>query len=123
MGSSNAYIWEPTTTATDYQATGIDMDVVTRWHDGGAPDPEKHWGAPTLLGKVQTAGQIAVTPYAGYLDAEAQDPMYYQMSLGREVLDRIGRGQLMKLRLTHSTYNEPVELYGIEVPYNIFGTR
>lgn len=123
IGSSDAYLWEPRTTATDHLATGIDFEVITKWHDGSAPDMEKHWGSPSLLGKVQTAGRLKVTPYRGYLDAAAQTPMYFDMTLGREVLDRIGRGMLMKLKLQHDTYNEPVELYGVEVPYNVFGQR
>jgi hypothetical protein len=123
MGSSDLYVWEPRTEATDHLATGIDFEVVTKWHDGTAPDMEKHWGSPSFLGKVQEAGTLSVTPYAGYLNAEAQTPMFYDMTQGREVLDRIGRGMVMKLKLNHSTYNEPVEIYGVEVPYNVFGTR
>ena len=125
VGSSEMYVWQPRamTEATDHLATGIDMNVLTKWHDGGYPDPEKHWGSPTILGKVQEAGRIAVTPSAGYTGASEQDPMYYTMSEGREVLDRIGRGQLARLKLTHNTSNEPVEIYGIELPYNIFGLR
>ena len=123
VGSSDFYVWEPQATATDYLDDGIEMDIVTKWHDAGEPEAEKHWGAPSFHGKVQDAGEITVTPYAGYMDAEAQTPMYYDMTMGRQSLDRIGRGKVMKLRLQHSTYNEPVELYGIELPFNIFGVR
>lgn len=123
VGSSDFYVWEPTLTATDHLSEGIPFEVITKWHDGGAPDFEKHWGQISLLGKVQDAGEMAVIPYTGYLDAAAQSPLTYDMTLGRESLDRLGRGQFMKLKLTHGTYNEPVELYGLQVPYNIFGQR
>jgi len=123
VGSSDFYVWEPTTTATDHLSTGIATEAVTRWFHGGAPDFEKFWDAPAIHGKVQTAGRLTVTPYAGYFDASAQDPMYYDMTLGRESLERIGRGMVMKLKFTHDTFNEPVEIYGFEVPFNTFGHR
>ncbi len=123
VGSSEQYLWNPQDDATDHLDDGIELDVITKWHEAQNPDQEKHWGAPSILGKMQEAGVILVTPTAGYMDAEAQEPMTYHMTLGREVLDRIGHGNVMKLRLTHSTYNEPVEIYGIELPFNIFGTR
>ena len=122
-GSDDAYVWEPTSVATDHLSEGIETEVITKWHDGGAPDFEKHWGAISVLGKVQEAGEIAVSPTVGYLDATEQTPMTYDMTLGRENLDRLGRGQLMKLRFAHSIYNEPVELYGVQIPFNIFGQR
>jgi hypothetical protein len=122
-GSEEAYVWQPTTTATDHLATGIELDAITKWHDGEAPDFEKHWGAPSIVGKVQEAGTLTVEPAVGYLNAAYQDPMSNDMTLGRESLDRLGRGQFMRLRLTHSIYNEPVELYGIQIPFNIFGQR
>ncbi len=122
-GSEEMYIWKPQNEATDHLATGIEMDVITKWHDGGEPDIEKHWGMITLFGKAQEAGQITVTPAAGYTDAEYQLPMYFDMTEGREALDRIGRGKVMRFRMQHDTYNEPVEIYGVEVPFNGFGVR
>jgi hypothetical protein len=64
---------------------------------------------------VQTAGTIAVTAYVGFTNAVAKLIEYYQMTLGRQLLSRLGIGRLLRLNLRHTTAGEPVELYGIEV--------
>lgn len=123
IGSEEAYLWKEQAAATDHLATGIAMDVLSKWHEAGEPDLEKHWGRPTIMGKAQEAGVVTFTPYVGYTDAEAQAPMYWEMVEGRQSLDRLGHGVLMRFRLTHDTYNEPVQIHGIEFPFNIFGSR
>lgn len=123
-GSEAGYVWKETTAATDHLADGIEVDFTTKWMtDNGDPNGEKHFGQLTVMGKPQTAGQMAITPYTGYTNAPAQAPLFYDMTKGREVLDRLGHGMFVKLRFTHSTYNEPIQIHGLEIPYNNFGVR
>jgi hypothetical protein len=64
---------------------------------------------------VQDAGTIAVTPTVGYLDAPAQPAIAYNMRRGRQRLRRLGFGKLAQLNLKHTTVDEPVAIYGIEI--------
>jgi hypothetical protein len=94
---------------------GIDFDVDTKFYVGASPDHESYFGQLSLLGAVQAAGTIAVTPKVGYLDAPAQPPIVYDMRRGRQRLRRLGFGKLAQLNLKHTTVDEPVILYGFEV--------
>lgn len=123
FGSSSAYIWEEQDTATDSTSTGIAIDVDTRYFDGDLADAEKYWGELSIIGKVQSAGTITVTPKVGYLDAVAQTPISYDMTKGRQRLRRLGQGKVMQINLQHSTANEPVEIYGFQLPFNVVGRR
>lgn len=123
VGSDDGYLWKERTEATDHLATGIKIDVMSKWHDAGDVDANKHWGRPVIMGKAQAAGVVSFIPYVGYTDAEAQEPMFWHMVEGHQTLDRMGQGMLMRFRLTHDTYNEPVQIHGIELPFNIFGNR
>lgn len=123
IGSSEMYTWRENGNPHDHLATAIDWELITKFYDGGEPSAEKHWGMVTVLGKPQTAGQILVYPTAGWVGDSEQLPMTYNMSEGVESIGRIGRGKLMKLRMRHNTYNEPVRIYGLEVPFNVFGRR
>lgn len=122
-GSSSYYIWQETATATDNIQTPIDFDVTTRFFDANLPDLEKAWLEPSLMGKVQSAGTLNIYPKVGYLDAVAQAVIQYDMTSGRQRLPRLGQGKLLQLRLQHSTAAEPVELYGVELPYSVGGRR
>jgi hypothetical protein len=115
MGSSSGFLWEEQTTATDDTATGIDFDVDTGFDPQGSADSEKYWGLLSVLGKVQSAGTVQITPRVGYLNAAAKLAWNYVMTEGRQVLGRIGVGALLKLNFRHSTAGEPVELYGYEI--------
>lgn len=123
VGSSEAYVWEDQTTATDDTATGIAFDVQTRFYDAEMSDMEKYWGELSILGKNQSGGTLTITPKVGYLNASAQTPISHTMSTGRQRLRRLGVGKLAQLGFTHSTADEPVELYGIEIPYHVVGRR
>jgi hypothetical protein len=123
VGSSDAFTWRETTTPHDHLATGIPFEVISKYHDGGDPMYEKHWGQPMIYGKPQSAGQLVVTPITGFVDDPEGVPVYFDMTKGKEQLGRLGTGPLLRLRLTHDVYNEPVQIYGIQVPYNGFGVR
>ncbi|MCA1841464.1 MAG: hypothetical protein LC723_14265, partial [Actinobacteria bacterium] len=123
IGSSNAFVWQPREEATDHIADGIQTRIETGFFHAGEPDFEKYWDHLVVLGKPQEAGTLTITPHVGYTNAEASVPLDMDMTLGRQKLGRLGRGQLMKLVFEHFKYNEPVELYGMEIIYNIFGRR
>jgi len=123
IGASNAFLWQPRDEATDHIADDIDTRIEMAFLNAGEPDYEKYWDHLVLLGKAQDAGTITITPVVGYENAEDGLPLFYDMTLGRQKLGRLGRGQLMKLIFEHSKYNEPVELYGLEILYSIFGRR
>lgn len=123
IGSSSGYVWNETTTATDHTSTGIDFDVDTRFFDALAPDMEKYWGELSIVGKEQTAGTLTITPTVGYLTSTAGAAISHTMSLGRQRLRRLGRGKVMQLNFNHTAADQPVELYGIEVPWHIIGRR
>jgi hypothetical protein len=97
------------------QRYGIDYDVDTKFYPGSSPDREQYFGQLSMLGKVQAAGEITITPKVGYLDAPAQPPITYAMKRGRQRLRRLGFGKLAQLRLKHTKVDEPVALYGFEI--------
>lgn len=123
IGASNAFLWQPREEATDHIADDIETRIETGFFHAGEPDFEKYWDHLVMLGKPQDAGTMQITPVVGYTDAVDGVPLSYDMTLGRQKLGRLGRGQLMKLIFEHSKYNEPVELYGLEILFNIFGRR
>lgn len=122
-GSGSGYIWQEQDTATDGASDGIAMDVITKFYDGSLPNVEKTWGELTVLGKVQLAGTMSITPIVGYINSTPQAPILYDMTQGRQRMSRLGMGKLAQLRLQHTTQAEPVEIYGFELPFSITGTR
>lgn len=117
IGSTTGFLVQEQSTATDVvdSTAGIDFDVDTPWLTQGEPDVEKFWGRLSMLGKVQSAGTLAITTRIGYIDAAAKLIFRYVMTEGRQLLERLGTGALVKLNLRHTTVAEPVELYGIEI--------
>lgn len=115
IGSSTGFLYKEQTTATDGTATGIDMSVDIAIADEDA-EYEKYFGRLTMLGKVQTQGNVKVTPTVGYGSlATIGLPQYYQMAKGTQTLGRLGLGETLALNFRHTTAAEPVELYGFEI--------
>ncbi len=128
VGGSDGGLYQEVTTAADVsiggQPHGIDYDVDTKWFQGTSPDIDQYFGELSVLGKAQLAGTLNVTPRVGYLGASAQDAIVYDMRRGRQRLRRLGIGEMAQLNFRHSTVNEPVALYGIEVdPVRQVGRR
>lgn len=115
IGGSTGYVWQEQTGASDDTATAIDFDVDTNWNHSNSPEIDKFHGRIALIGKVQTAGNLTVTPYISYLNAAAGNPFYYVMSKGKQLLGRLGLGKMFRLNLRHNVAAEPVELYGYDV--------
>lgn len=128
FGSSNGFIWKDQATRTDDTATGIALDVDTKYHDMNSPDIEKQMLELSVINKKQSAGTLTITPSIvndnqGVEDAVAQSAISMSMTTGRNRLRRIGRARLMKLNLAHSTAAQDVEIYGYELPYFELGRR
>ena len=115
VGDNAGFVWQEQTTATDNTATAIDFNVTTVINTSGSPDRVKYHGRLAVVGKIQTAGTVAVTPYVGTLSAAAGNAMQYVMSKGKHWLGRIGIGQGFKLNFRHTVAGEPVEIYGYDV--------
>jgi len=119
IGGSDGGLYQENATASDVAIDGtpygIDYDVDTKFFQGTSPDVEQYFGEISVLGKVQAAGTVAVTPRVGYLNAPAQAAISYNMRLGRQRLRRLGVGKMAQLNFRHSTVNEPVALYGFEI--------
>ena len=118
IGSTSGFLWKQQATKTDDaagDAAGISLSVDTKFHDNGTPDIDKYWGRLAMLGKVQAAGTMTITPKTGYLNASASAAISYTMTLGRQILRRLGLGKLMQLNFAHSTVAQDVEIYGYEV--------
>jgi hypothetical protein len=122
-GSGSAYVWFEQDTPTDSVSTGIPVDLTTRFFDMDAPDVEKYWGELSIIGKPQSAGTISITPTVGYTDSSAQTPISYDMTKGRQRLRRLGTGKLMQLNFQHTQWDEPIELYGFQLPVTVVGRR
>jgi hypothetical protein len=119
---ANVYVYSPTT-YHDGTATAIAVDVETPFFSGDAPDIEHYWGEMSVLSKVQAAGTLTITPTVGRLNASAGTAISHTLTTGRQRLRRLGIGALLKLRLQHSTVDQGVTVYGIEVPFHEVGRR
>lgn len=99
---------------------GITFDLDTPPFYATDPDYENVWGELSIMGKAQDvaeAGTLTVTPRVGDLGVTPSTPASYDMSLSRQRLGRMGQGKLLSLNLHHEKdADEPVELYGFEIP-------
>lgn len=123
MGTSDGFIITEQATRTDGASTGIALDVVGKFHDMNTPDIWKYFGQLSLLSKIQAAGTLSVIPYVGGLDAVAGTTISADMTLGKQVLRRLGIGRFCKLNFQHSTAGQDVEIYGYELPFHEVGRR
>jgi len=118
-GDGGVYDQGPRPTAADVaisgQRYGIDYDVDTKFYPGSTPDRDQYFGQLSMLGAVQRAGTMAITPRVGYLDAPTQPAIAYDMRRGRQRLRRLGFGKLAQLNLKHTAVDEPVGIFGFEI--------
>jgi len=123
IGSSSGFLWRQNqSTATD-GTTAIDMDVITKFHSGNAPDIEHYWGELAVLTKEESAGTLTVTPYVGDLDASAGTAFSVDLTSDRHRLGRLGYGRLAKLRFQNAENEKSVTIYGYEIPFHEVGRR
>ncbi len=123
VGSSSGFLWQSQETRTDNVSTAIHSSFTSKFHDANTPDIEKYFGELSMIGKVQPAGTMTITPRVGYLDAPDGTPITYDMTQGRQRLPRIGTGKMAQLTFAHATAGQLVELYGYELPVHELGRR
>jgi hypothetical protein len=123
MGTNDGFVITEQATRTDYASTGIAFDVMGKFHDMNTPDIWKVFGQLSLLSKIQAAGTLSIIPYVGGLDASAGTTISADMTLGKQVLRRLGLGRFCRLNFTHSTNAQDVELFGYELPFFEIGKR
>jgi hypothetical protein len=107
----------------DGAATAIDFDCYGPFHSMNSPDIKKTWLQLTMQSKIQGAGNLTVTPYVGRLNAVASAAITHDLTTGRELLRRIGDGELLRFRFRQNVVNQGVTLYGYEVPQFEIGRR
>lgn len=123
LGSSDGFLYRQNHTAALDDATAIDMDVTTKFHHGNTPDREHYWDQPTILNKIESAGSLIVTATVGDLDASAQANQLVDLTNDRTKLSRLGYGRYCQLRFRNSTANQPVTIFGYEIPFFEVGRR
>lgn len=123
IGSSTGYLYRQNQTVAADDGTAIDMDITTKFHSGNAPDREHYWDQPSILNKIEAAGTLTVTATVGDLDASAQASQSVDLTNDRTVLPRLGYGRYCQLRFRNSTVNQPVTIYGYEIPFFEVGRR
>lgn len=123
---SDGYVYQVTPgNYADGPSTGVGIafDVTSKFHSGGAPDITHYWGEIAILTHKETTGVLTITPKVGRLDASAQAAISHDLTLGRQRLRRPGVGALCQLRFQESTANQPLAIYGYELPYHEVGRR
>ncbi|KKN24203.1 hypothetical protein LCGC14_0897340 [marine sediment metagenome] len=124
LGDDSGFLYTMNnSTQTDGADTAIDFDVDLPFFSMNSPDIEKHFGQPTIVSKVESGGTLTITPKTGGLDASAGSDLSHDLTTGRELLDRLGQGRFVQLRLRQNTNAQGVELYGIEIPFHELGRR
>jgi hypothetical protein len=123
IGSSDGVMYRQNQPTAADDDTAIDMDVTTKFHSGGAPDMLHYWGDLSIMNKIESTGTLTVTPTVGDLDASAQSDLEVDLTTDRTNLARLGYGRLCQLRFRNSELNQPVTIYGYEIPFFTVGKR
>lgn len=96
--------------------SAIEAFFEPRWHFNKAPDITHYWGRLSIISRFQVAGsQLTITPYVGRLDAAAQTDITHDMTLGREMLRRLGVGPLCRLKFYQKQSGKGFVVYGYEI--------
>lgn len=124
FGADDGYIYKrDTDTLTDGPNNPVEFSVDLPFLSANEPDLLKFFDRPTIHTRVEAQGTVTVTPIVGGLDATASDDLTHDLTLGREVLERLGTGNYCQLNLSHSSVFERPRIFGIEIPYVFIGRR
>jgi hypothetical protein len=125
VGSSTGQVYTLTPgTYHDGTTTPIEMEIITPYFSGNAPDIEHFWGELSILSKIEDGGTLSIYPTVGRFDAtEEASALSHDLTLGRERLARLGTGAFVKLRLYNNQVDQPVTIQGIEIPFHEIGRR
>lgn len=122
FGGSNGFIYKRADVVAD-DGTAVPMNLALPPLSADEPDFEKYFAQPTIHTRAEAQGTLTVTPTVGTLTATASSALTHDLTLDREVLDRLGDGRYCQLTLTHASIYEKPRIYGIEIPYKIVGRR
>jgi hypothetical protein len=104
--------------------SAIEWSVVTPKYYADAPDIEHTWLEPSVMTKVETGGSMGVIATLG---RAGDDPQTAEMSVDltqeRERLRRLGLGASAQLEFYQNDVDQPVTLYGFELPFFENGRR
>jgi hypothetical protein len=123
MGASNGFIYRQNQSDCTDAGTPIPMDIITKFHNGNAPDIEHYWGELALLTKPEEDGTLEVIPTVGDLDAIAQSSIDVDLTEDRHRLRRLGVGRFVQLRFKNDENHQSVTIYGYEIPFHEMGRR
>ena len=124
VGTQEGYVVQEHDAANDMEAFPIPVRVKTKAHAAGDPEATKYFGELSIWGKKQASGEVDVIREVGTLDGEAVLPtISYDMTKGRQRMQRVGVGRHATLTFEHETINEPVVLYGYTIPVKPIGRR
>jgi hypothetical protein len=112
-------------TATDGASSAIDFDCYGPLHHANAPDVMHTFLQMSVNSKIESGGTLTITPkVTGRNGAEAdQSSISHTLTLGHEVLRRIGDGRMVRFRLRENTNAQKVVVYGYEIPVFEIGRR
>jgi len=121
QGASDGYLYVANQ-PSNHDLTGgtqfdraIDAILRTKWHSGGAPDSTHFFGQLSVLSRIESLGELIVTPYVGRLDATAGDMIHVNLTRGRERLRRLGVGAMCSLEFRQNESGTRFLLYGYEI--------
>lgn len=112
-------------THTDGASSAIDFDCYGPKHHANAPDLMHTFLQLSVNSKIESDGDLTITPYiTGRNGAEAAgSAITHDLTLGHELLRRIGDGRMVRLRLRENTAGQGVTIYGYEIPVFEVGRR
>lgn len=122
--SGQVYSLDPDT-YHDATVTAIALNVVTPKYVGGEPDLEKLFGELSVVAKTETKGFLTVEATLGQLNEETpqSSAMLVDLTLGRHRLRRLGTGIYAQLEFTEESVDQPVTIFGYELPVSVLGRR
>lgn len=125
IGSRDGYLSQSVAGVyNDWKFAPIDMEVVTKSHDGGDPDRETYFGELSVHGEAQATGAVTISPIVGELDAvTGPADMTWDLTLPRQRLPRLGVGKHVHLVMSNNVMDENVVIYGYTIPFNDVGRR
>lgn len=123
FGAANGFLYKRDSGVVNDGVTAVPFSVVIAPLSANLPDLEKLFLRPTVYTRQETGGTLCITPTAGSLEDPADPAMLHDLTQSREVLDRFGLGNYLRLTLTHTSTTERPRIYGIEVPYILTGRR
>ncbi len=125
IGSRDGYLSQDQEAKNDWGIYPIEFDVKTRSMQGDDPEQTRYHGELSVFHKIQTAGDLTVTPSLGPLGEETDQTAFASdMTRGRRRLGRIGVGESVALEFENAVIDQDVVLEGFEIdPVDNVGRR